>query len=242
MSSYVCDHSSCRRGLQRHISFSEIGLRCSALIVLLSSITWEMDLAVKINSLKDNVWFGYVASLAGAFSSQPFQPFFPTLSPWMLFGVAESLSLSLSISKVARCSDQFSQERLMLLGWRNRWGAESPVLSLFLAVSLTPSWHSKAVPDLHSGCPPNCLIWENGAIGPILLLLNNWRFRQGCMEQWDWNLHCHSVCLHSTHFMVYHIDCAIQNPISLCMMGNIHIYWTNWPFPSLKPSAIVTYK
>lgn len=32
------------------------------------------------------------------------------------------------------------------------------LLSLILFVSLLSLWHSEAEPDLHSACPPNCLI------------------------------------------------------------------------------------
>lgn len=193
--------------------FSEIALRCSALICSVLSSTWETDLAVKAHSPKDTVWSEALASC------QPvphwaiwlhWQPdclhsssHFPMLSP---FGVGESPSLSLSISKVAPCSDQFSQELLILLGLKESMEVQRALclwLSLIPSASLISLWRSEAEPDLHSDCPPNRLIWENGAIGPIFPATPPLMIQTGVRgEMQELDLYHHSVYLHSPVSMV----------------------------------------
>lgn len=55
-------------------------------------------------------------------------------------------------------------------GWKESIGAQRVLclaLGPILSSSLISSWCNEAESDLYSGCPPNRLIWENGAIGPI---------------------------------------------------------------------------
>lgn len=111
--------------------FTEIGLRCTALICSVISSTWETDLAVKANSPKDTVWS------EAPVSCQPvpcwtiwlhWQPdclrsssHFPTLT---CFG--DGKSHSLSILKVAPCSDQFSQGSWCFWAKRNQLRCKEP--------------------------------------------------------------------------------------------------------------------
>lgn len=174
MSSYISDHSSCQCGLQRDFFFfPEIALRCTALICSVLSSTWESDLAVKANSTKDAVWSEALVSC---------QPV-PCSTIW-LYGEADCLHSSshfpmlthfreshcLSIPMVAPCSNQFSQELLILATNKESIEVQRVLcltLSLILLASLISSWCNEAEPDLYSDCPSNCLIWENRANGPI---------------------------------------------------------------------------
>lgn len=150
-----------------------------------------------------------MAALAASSSSQ-LQPFSHVDSFWWWWGPG-----CLSISMVAPSTNQFSQELLMLPGWKESIGAQRVLcltLGLILSCSLISSWCNEAELDLYSDCLPNRLIWENGAIGPIFPACVPLMIQTGVRG---------AVQCHSTVIIRHYIDCVIKNSIS--QITKIHI-------------------
>lgn len=172
MSSHVSDHLPC----QCRDTFSEFAFRCSAFFCSVLSSTWKTDLAEIAELPKGHslVWSPHL--LPARFPVEQYgcigsQLVFtaPVIFPcWLILVMVGSGCLS--ISMVAPSTNQFLQELLMLLGWKESIGAQRVLclmLGLILPSSLISSWCNEAEWDLYSDCPPNRLVWENGAIGPI---------------------------------------------------------------------------
>lgn len=152
--------------------FPEITLRCSALICSVLSSTWEADLAVKANSPKDTVWSEtpafchYVPHWAVWLHLQPdclhnFSYFFH-IEYFGCWGVSWFIFIDM---KGGSLPGSIFTGALDASGLKESMETQTAILlSLILFVSLLSLWHSEAEPDLHSACPPNCLIWENRAI------------------------------------------------------------------------------
>lgn len=131
--------------------FSEIALRCSALICSVLSSTCETDLAVKANSPKDTVWsealasrqpappFGYAAALAARLSSQ-LQPFSHVESFWC-WGVSQFIFIDIKGGSLLWSIFAGALDASGLKGING--GAKSPVSlahSLCLAHFLVAQW------------------------------------------------------------------------------------------------------
>lgn len=175
VSSHVSDHLPCQCR-DTFSGFTEFAFRCSTLICAVLSSTWETDLAeiAKLPKGHSLVWSPHLLPTRfpveqyGCIGSQLVFTA-PAIFPcWLILVMVGSRRLS--ISMVAPSSNQFSQQLLMLPGWKESIGAQRVLclaLGPILSSSLISSWCNEAESDLYSGCPPNRLIWENGAIGPI---------------------------------------------------------------------------
>lgn len=137
------------------------------------------------------------------------QAFFPILSP---FSVGGSPSLSLSISEVAPCSDQFSQELLMLLAKRNQWRRKEPSVSRYLWFPLSHSFPCGMVKlSLIISIQTALLIASFEKMeqsGPFSLPLHYWWFRQGSMEQCNTGFPI--IILSTSVSMIHQINSVIQ--------------------------------
>lgn len=175
VSSHVSDHLPCQCR-DTFSGFTDFAFRCSTLICAVLSSTWETDLAeiAKLPKGQSLVWSPHLLPTRfpveqyGCIGSQLVFTA-PAIFPcWLILVMVGSRRLS--ISMVAPSSNQFSQQLLMLPGWKESIGAQRVLclaLGPILSSSLISSWCNEAESDLYSGCPPNRLIWENGAIGPI---------------------------------------------------------------------------
>lgn len=142
--------------------FTEIALRCTALICSVLSSTWETDLAVKANSPKHTVWsealislpacslLNNMAALAARLSSQ-LQPFSHADSFWW-WGVSQFIDIeggSLLWSIFTGALDASGLKGI-------NWGAKSPVsialtdslcLAHFLMVQWSWAWSPFRLPS-----------------------------------------------------------------------------------------------
>lgn len=213
VSSHISDHLPCQCR-DTFSGFTEFAFRCSALICSVLSSTWEADLAeiAKLPKGHSLLWSPHL--LPARFPVEQYgcigsQLVFtaPAIFPcWLILVMVGSGCLS--ISMVAPSTNQFSQELLMLRGWKESIGTQRVLcltLGVILSSSLISSWCNEAELDLYSDCPPNRPIWENGAIGPIFPACAPLTIQTGVQG---------AVQCHSTVIIRHYIDCVIKNSIS----------------------------